>query len=134
MCRRRHAGVRYVILSGAPSVGVSTDNRKTRNALRDAGFPLADAFPPSWTGTSGPRSAVEGRQIKSAETLGVGQYVDLHDLASGNREAEDGEWPPVHAARYEPDVAVHENNLIGQAKSRERSRLYGDGLCTTHDP
>src|ERR1700730_13774654 len=78
-------------------------------------------------------SAVDFRQIKSAETLGIGQYVDLRDLAACNGESENGKWPPVRAACQDSDIAVHEDDLIGQADSRERSRLRGDGLRPSHD-
>ena len=63
------------------------------------------------------RLAIEWRQIEPADALGIGQNVDLHDLAAGNGESEDGEWPPVRAARQDSDVAVHEDDLVGQPES-----------------
>ena len=40
---------------------------------------------------------------------------------------------PSERRRHEARVAVHENELIGQADLRERRGLCGDGLAPSHD-
>ena len=45
---------------------------------------------PSLKPASARRSALDGRQIESAETLWISQRIDLNDLTAGNREAEHG--------------------------------------------
>jgi hypothetical protein len=79
-------------------------------------------------------SAFNGRQIESLETLGIGQDIHLDDPSAGNREADHGKQLAVGPTLQEPDIAIHEDHLIGQAESRERRGLPGDGLGPSHDP
>src|SRR5262245_41897474 len=78
-------------------------------------------------------SALDSRQIKSAETVWISQDIDLNDLTAGDREADDGKQPAVRAARHKPQLAVDENKLIGQTALRERRRLSGDRVSPSHD-
>jgi hypothetical protein len=52
-------------------------------------------FSKAWRGSPSSRSAVDDRQIESADALGVGQDIHLHDLVAGNREGDHGERSPV---------------------------------------
>src|SRR5262245_46390941 len=80
------------------------------------------------------RSALDGRQIESAETLWIGQDVYLHDLPSGDRETDHGKHAAVGASRDEPQMTVDQDELIGKTAPRERLGLCGDGARSAHDP
>jgi hypothetical protein len=60
--------------------------------------------------------------------------MHLNDAVVGNREADHGKQPAVGPARHEPDMAIHEDHLIGQAEPQERRGLLGDGLGPSHKP
>ncbi len=64
----------------------------------------------------------------------IREDVHLDDLPARNRETDHGKQPAVGMARQDPDVAVHENDLAGQAKLRERGGLRHDGLGASNDP
>jgi hypothetical protein len=73
-------------------------------------------------------SGLDGRQIQPAEPIWIRQDVHLNDLAARNRETDHGKHPPVRKARDDPNVAVHEDHLIGQPGLRERRGLCLDRL------
>jgi hypothetical protein len=79
-------------------------------------------FSKAWRGSPSSRSAVDDRQIESADALGVGQDIHLHDLVAGNRESDHGERSPVRPPRHDPDRAVHEDDLMDKPDWRT-SRL-----------
>ena len=73
---------------------------------------------------------VQDRQVELAEACGVGDHVDLGDLAARDREIEYEEQPtmPGHDDSY---GSVHEGRSRSLGTSRE---LSGHGLRTTDLP
>src|SRR5450432_1347758 len=73
------------------------------------------------TGLSSVVATAQHRQIESAEALGVGEDVDLDDLAAADRERHDRERLSVEHAD-EPRGAVDEHGEPEQAEAREALR------------
>src|SRR4030095_9356644 len=80
------------------------------------------------------RSALDGREIESAETLGISKDVHLDDLAVRNRESDHGKQATIREVADETDVAIHQHYLIGQSDLRERRCLCQDRLSPTNQP
>src|SRR5215216_3517644 len=84
---------------------------------------LAQSSPAAttWVGPS----VVQERQIKQAEALRVGEYVDLGDLPARDCEAHDRERRAAGSPRDYARHPVHQRPARELAKVREGSRLLG---------
>src|SRR5262245_51433268 len=74
------------------------------------------------------------RKVEPAESIRVREDVHLGNAPVGDCEADHGEEPAVGAPLEKADIAIDQDDLLGQAHFRERRRLSGDGLGASHDP
>src|SRR6266542_5902926 len=75
----------------------------------------------------GTRLIAEHGEVEPGDPFGVGDEVDLGDLAVRDRESAHGERPPVEEGDH-PSGAVDEGAAHGQVDARPEQGLPGDGL------